>query len=171
MIIKKTPENKFVLSYDKTAKVYLDPNRVEAGVNILTDWERNINDGRIFNLTGQYEAGNFYFQAFLQSKLKSAEAKKLFFIIRDNEGLNYLYCPTDISDAVLKEISLEFEKIDAVLFKELSAGSISKIKSYFKPLVWIGFSDRSRALDLKREKTNEVKINSKKIAPAFYLMH
>jgi hypothetical protein len=118
---------------------------------ILSDFSLNLNKDKIFNSPGEYNVGEIYFWGF-------ANKNSIVYLFKSKEG-NLLYSIEDLKEEIKKKIKFLVKNIDVLfLFNFFSPDLINE----FKPKVVV--TNKNVSLDkYKKEKTDKVKINLKKV--------
>lgn len=157
MNIKKIPEGG--IKIESTAVICADPQKITAGtVAIITDEARNINHDRIFNLPGEYELQGVIIKGFGRGPYV--------FLVKDEISL--LYFTGDLNEAVLDEIKTDCSQVEVVLSNQIK--DPAKLQVKVGAAVFVTTEKPAQLNSIKTEKTNSVKINSRKLAAASYYL-
>lgn len=157
MIIKKS--DKDLTIYLDKIKIFLDPNKPkEDNINILSDYQKNLNTNKFFNLPGEYEIQGLQFNSYLNNK-------KLIFVF-GYHNIKFLYLTEEPKDDLINHIFNEWGEIDIIII-DAKLNNLPKIKNKLKFKIIIDVDNKN---NLKGEKAKEIKINPKKIEEKSFII-
>lgn len=156
MEIKKN-DNYFEVIFD-TAKFLLDPPKIYKNTPIiLTDKTKNLNQDKIFNLSGEYNVGEVFLYGF-------DNKNDLSFLFNEYDYF-FLYFRKNLDEGVLKQIKMITKEVDIILSPEIE--NINIIKELKTACILT-----NKKIDLpkfKKEEGNKIKINPKKVENLIFI--
>lgn len=120
---------------------------------ILTDWNKNLNQDKIFNSAGEYNLGDVYFWGFQDEKTIS-------YLLASDEGIVFI-AKDKVKDENLKQIRLLKKEID--VFFNLNQNEFDEnVFQNLKPRVILTNKDIKKQ-GFNKEKGKSLKLNLKKV--------
>jgi len=144
-------DNYFELTFESVNFVIDPPNLNVPPPIILTDFQKNINQDKIFNSPGEYNIGDVYFWGFENNGLIS-------YLFKSKEN-SLLFSLANLTEETLKKIKLMIKEI-SVLF--LLNFFDDKLASTFKPNLIL--TNKNISLPkFEKQKGDKLKVNLKKV--------